>query len=507
MATYSYDDLGRRTGLVLGDGTSVSQAYDAVSRLASHAVNLTGTASDVTTTFGYNPAGQIASRARSNSGYVQSATNRAESYTANGLNQLTAAAGASVTHDARGNVTGVGATSYAYTSENLLATVSNGTTLYYDTLGRLIEYNTSVSRRFVYDGGQIAAEVSNPTGAITRRYVSGPGTDETLVEYEGSGTANRRFLHADERGSIIALTNADGTAAAINTYDDYGVPGTGNVGRFGYTGQAWLPEIGLSYYKARMYAPSLGRFMQTDPIGYADGINWHAYVGNDPVNGRDPSGLASYCVDVQVRTASYNSGGDLNDLVVTANTLVSVCADLGGSSGDGVGGQLFGEPGGGGPGLMAGGNSAPTMGRAPPRKPCVSSRGTANSGVAEFLGNVADYTDYAATGLGGAALLAAPTGFGGAFLAGAALGAKVISFSASAGKIAFQLADGDNAGALATGLSSGASFATGGIGKLVLGSAAKVGTRAYKAVDLAGGAQGSAVGKATEGVICGLAAR
>ncbi len=313
LARYSYDDLGRRTGITRGNGTSSGYGYDAASRLASLTQDVAGASYDLTLGFGYNPAGQIASLTRSNDGYAWGgAVNRNDASGVNGLNQITTVGAGNLGYDGRGNLASTGSTTFGYTSENRLAATNTGVSLYYDGLGRLTEYDTSVSTRFAYDGNQIATEIANPSGTILKRYVYGPGNDEPLVEYDLSGGGyTRSWLHADERGSLIAQTNDGGAVTAVNSYDEYGVPGAGNVGRFGYTGQAYLPELGLWYYKARMYSSRLGRFLQTDPIGYGDGLNWYNYVGGDPVNGIDPTGLetASTCTGSRIPANCGPGGG------------------------------------------------------------------------------------------------------------------------------------------------------------------------------------------------------
>jgi RHS repeat-associated protein len=95
------------------------------------------------------------------------------------------------------------------------------------------------------------------------------------------------YYHQDGLGSVTELTDSTGSVAKAYAYDAYGnileSPGTVNQ-PYTYTGRELDQETGLYYYRERFYDPSIGRFIQADPLGVLAGVNLYTYVNNNPFN-------------------------------------------------------------------------------------------------------------------------------------------------------------------------------------------------------------------------------
>jgi RHS repeat-associated protein len=114
------------------------------------------------------------------------------------------------------------------------------------------------------------------------------------MKVERGGTV--AAFHSDALGSILAVSDIDTPTGDLATYhyDPFGDDGPTTGGfehPYGFTGRE-RDASGLYYYRARYYLPSIGRFLTPDPIGLGGGVNPYSYVNSNPVNFRDPFGLA-----------------------------------------------------------------------------------------------------------------------------------------------------------------------------------------------------------------------
>lgn len=216
--------------------------------------------------------------------------------------------GNSFKYDAAGNEIGEGNKTRSFNSAGqLVATSDPDAPVYlYDTFNRRVRKDKStgligsvVSSTFYdydYTGKLIREHGSSEQQIVEYFYINGePLALYTKPTSKLNSSAQVYYYHNDHRGAPQVLTDGAGSRAWSGSYDPFGKITLGInkiINNIGLPGQYYDDETGLFKNGSRDYDPSIGRYIESDPIGLAGGINTYAYVGGNPISKTDRLGLA-----------------------------------------------------------------------------------------------------------------------------------------------------------------------------------------------------------------------
>ncbi len=346
LSSIGYQPFGAVNGMMFGNGVAETRSFDLDYRVTALAD--AGTASLQNLTYAYDAAGNVLSITDG----VTSASSQTLGYDA--LNRLTSATGSYGTYmymyDAVGNrvgesvkvgpvpalnvfgyapqsnqltsiIPGSGKEIWGYDKAGNLASFSPAlggiTNLTYNQAGRLA---TAMSGRnaiaqYTYDAfGQRLAKVGASTtlcqydqGAHLLEETDGQGN--ALVDYIYLGAISRAswpvatispasgqfyFLHDDRLGTPQVGSDSNGNVAWLPDYGPFGELGAIPsliVQNLRLPGQEFDSDTGFYHNGFRDYMPGVGRYLESDPIGLAGGLNTYGYAGANPAGAVDPSGL------------------------------------------------------------------------------------------------------------------------------------------------------------------------------------------------------------------------
>jgi RHS repeat-associated protein len=309
VRTLGYDSLHRLTGDTLKTSSgstvaSVGYGYDADSRLT--ALTTTGLAGASANAYTYDQAGRVAS-------WNNGTTTTSYGYDGNG--NLTQDGSKAYTYDARDELTSDGTNSYSYTARGTLASQSSSSATVassFDAFGDQVTQGTQTYATDALGRMTSATGTSGPAYSFSYAGASGSVASDGVNTYTwdpsgsslagigapGGGTGGVLAL-TNIHGDVIGQFSASGTSVSGSTgYDPWGnvTASSGTVqGRLGFQSGWTDPATGKVAMGARWYTPSAGGFDSADTVAVpADPdpamADPFAYVGDDPLDGTDPSG-------------------------------------------------------------------------------------------------------------------------------------------------------------------------------------------------------------------------
>lgn len=298
--TLSYDSDGRLTGISAASIQSLALSYDLANRISGITNGVDNT---MTQDFTYDEMSRLTS-------VSSGADNEAFTYDANGnrLSQVLNSAAVTVSPNTNNNqimgLSGSSNVTYGYDAKGNLTTVSGTPTFSYDAFNRMD--NAGPAAYYVGPEGQRLSKTVSSVSTYFAPDAKGP----LMAESQGGGWSDYIWLngrligringdqilaiHDDQVGRPEVMTDPSQAIAwrAKNFAFDRQVTVANAVPlNLGFPGQYYDSESGLWNNGYRDYCPSCGRYVESDPLGLAGGINTYAYAGSNPLSNVDPMGL------------------------------------------------------------------------------------------------------------------------------------------------------------------------------------------------------------------------
>jgi RHS repeat-associated protein len=329
---FQYDNEDRLRAFTDSDFGTKTYIYDAESQLLE--VRVEDGENEV---FAYDPAGNRTSRNGTKAEF-------------NDLDQLISQGTTHCGYDARANLESYigheGRWRFTYNRRNLLVRAESGAgrvvKFGYDAFGRRLWKKSGAKEiRYVWAGEQLVREVeTNGPQTVTRDYLYQPGTFTPLAL-----RINEEIYcyHTDHLGTPVRMTDSRGRVVWSAEYRAFGeaitrIHQVPNFLRF--PGQYFDEETGLHYNRFRYYSPILGRYLTRDPLTFLAGVNFYAYVDNDPINATDPLGLKWWKTALAIAGGIVAGVAATVALVALAPVALPLAILAGGAVAGAVGGGL-----------------------------------------------------------------------------------------------------------------------------------------------------------------------